>query len=63
VKEVTEIEARAIQAPPSAGAKYKIEFIEGMVKMDEQFIMVLDVDKVFSSDEISFLQDATTTPA
>ncbi|HKL07460.1 MAG TPA: chemotaxis protein CheW [Bacteroidales bacterium] len=60
VQAVREIDDTQIQPPPSIGSKYKSEFIYGMVKVDEKFIMLLDMEKVFSSDEIVSLQEKTT---
>lgn len=62
VKEVVEIDQQSIQAPPEMGSKYKSEFIEGMVKSGEQFIMLLNVDLLFSSQEATILQDASPVP-
>ena len=59
VQEVLQVEDSQILPPPSIGAKYKSEFIEGMIKADEQFIMLLNMDKVFSADEIITLQEST----
>jgi purine-binding chemotaxis protein CheW len=61
VQEVMEIDPAAIQALPTVGAKYKTEFIEGMVKQHEQFIMVLNLNLVFTSDEVSLLEGLTET--
>ncbi|MFO7939967.1 MAG: chemotaxis protein CheW [Bacteroidales bacterium] len=52
VQAVLELDEGQIQPPPSIGSKYKSEFIYGMAKIDERFIMLLDMDKVFSADEI-----------
>src|SRR5688572_4801884 len=60
VQEVMEITASDIQSAPAIGSRYRTEFIEGMVKLNEQFIMVLDLDKVFSSEETDILQEFTT---
>jgi purine-binding chemotaxis protein CheW len=57
VQEVLEIDESHVQAAPSIGSKYKSEFIDGMVKRDEQFIMILNLDMVFSADEASILQE------
>jgi purine-binding chemotaxis protein CheW len=57
VQEVIEIEEGQVQAAPGFGSRYKSEFIEGMIKRDEQFIMILSLDKVFSSQEASILQE------
>jgi purine-binding chemotaxis protein CheW len=58
VKEVVEIDQQSIQSPPEMGSKYKTEFIDGMVKSGDQFIMLLNIDLLFSSQEASILQDA-----
>jgi purine-binding chemotaxis protein CheW len=33
-------------------------FIKGMGKRDDEFIIILDINKVFSTDEIAMVQDA-----
>jgi purine-binding chemotaxis protein CheW len=57
VKEVVEIDKLTIQALPEIGSKYKSEFIEGMVKSGEQFIMILNIDLLFSGHEANIIQD------
>ena len=59
VQEVLEISEDQIKAAPSIGSKYKSEFIEGMVKIDEEFIMILDMDKVFSSSELITVKESS----
>ena len=59
VQEVLEFEEKQIQPPPSIGSKYKSEFIEGMVKNKDDFIMILNMDLVFSVDELSLLKEKT----
>jgi len=56
VQEVLEISDDQIQPPPSIGSKYKSEFISGMAKLDEHFIMMLDMDHVFSAEEMLNVQ-------
>ncbi|MFW5657944.1 MAG: chemotaxis protein CheW [Bacteroidota bacterium] len=58
VQEVLEIDDSDIQPPPSIGSKYKSEFIEGVAKEEEEFIMILNMDLIFSSDELSMLKEA-----
>jgi purine-binding chemotaxis protein CheW len=36
--------------------KLKTEFIRGMGKKDEQFLILLDINRIFSSDELAILQ-------
>ncbi len=52
VEEVLELTETDIEAPPTIGSKFNPEYLHGMVKMDDTFIMVLNVDKVFSTDEL-----------
>ncbi len=49
-----------IGPPPSIGSKYKSEFIKGMGKVNETFIMILDIDKVFSLDELLIVKENTS---
>jgi len=57
VKEVLDLEPDEIEPSPKIGTKLNTEFIQGMGKHNEEFIIILDIDKVFSADEISSLQD------
>ena len=59
VQAVLEFEAEEILAPPSIGSKFRSEFISGMFKQDEKFIMILNMDRVFSTDEIIDLKEKT----
>ncbi|MFH0785915.1 MAG: chemotaxis protein CheW [Pseudomonadota bacterium] len=56
VQEVVEMEPNFIEPPPKLGTKLNIEFIKGMGKVGETFVMILDIDKVFSAEEIAELQ-------
>lgn len=58
VQEVLDLEPEQIEPPPKIGAKLNTDFIRGMGKRDEQFIMILDIDEVFSSGELALMQGA-----
>ncbi|MBM4053513.1 MAG: chemotaxis protein CheW [Planctomycetes bacterium] len=60
VREVLELEPDQIEPAPRIGTRLKTEFILGMGKRDEQFIIILDVNKVFSADELALQQIATS---
>lgn len=60
VKEVLEIDQKDIQPPPSIGSRYKSEFIEGVVDINEEFVMILNMDLIFSTHELSVLQASTS---
>jgi len=55
VQEVLEIEDKDIMPPPNLGAKYSSEFIEGMFKMEDSFIMLLNMDMIFTHDELTVM--------
>jgi purine-binding chemotaxis protein CheW len=59
VDKVLEVDLANIQPPPSLGSKYQSEFIEGMIKVEDQFLMIVDINKVFSSDDMDILQRIT----
>ena len=53
---VREIEETQMDETPNIGNAYKSEFISGVAKIDESFIMILDLIKLFTSDELSDLK-------
>lgn len=55
VQEVVEMEPASIEPAPHIGTKMNTDFIKGMGKVDSRFVMILDIDKVFSSDELADL--------
>ena len=57
VQEVIEMEQGHIEAVPHIGTKMNTDFLMGMGKYDGGFVMILDIDKVFSSDELAAVQE------
>ena len=55
VSEVLEIPASEIEPPPSFGAKIRADFIFGMGKVSGKFVIILNIDKVLSVEEIAML--------
>lgn len=53
VQEVFELEPDQIEPAPRIGTKLNTDFILGMGKHDGQFIMILDIDRTFTSAEIA----------
>jgi purine-binding chemotaxis protein CheW len=53
VEEVIDLEPEHIQPPPRIGVQIRTDFIKGMGRRDAQLIMILDIDRVFSSEELS----------
>ncbi len=63
VDEVIELEPTHIENPPRIGMRWRTEFIKGIGKRDEKFIIILDIDRVFSTDELALVADAETAGA
>ena len=60
VQEVFELEPSQVEPAPRIGTRLNTEFILGMGKRDDQFVIILDIDKVFSSSELEMVQHAGT---
>ena len=56
VKEVMDMDSDHIEPPPKIGTQLNTEFIKGMGKQNEQFVIILDIEKIFSVDELSMVQ-------
>jgi purine-binding chemotaxis protein CheW len=63
VLSVIEVDSSEIQDTPSIGNKYRAEFINGMVKVDDKFIMILNMEMIFTLDELTVLKDKTKQEA
>ena len=59
VQAVVEIEHDQIMPPPSLGNKYRSEFIEGVANINDKFVMILNMDEVFSSEDLIDLASKT----
>jgi len=55
VNEVLEIPRAEIEPPPTFGAKIRADFIQGMGKVEGRFVIILNVDRVLSTEEITML--------
>ncbi len=56
VKEVFELDESSIEAAPRIGTHLDTKFLKGMGKRNDDFLLILDIDKVFSSEELSIVQ-------
>jgi purine-binding chemotaxis protein CheW len=55
VDEILEIPNKNIQPAPEFGANIRVEFIQSMGRVDEKFIILLEVSRVLSVTELSQL--------
>jgi purine-binding chemotaxis protein CheW len=56
VQEVIEMESSQIESAPHIGTHLNTDFLKGMGKHNERFVMILDIDKVFSGAELAAVQ-------
>ncbi len=57
VQEVFELEPSQIEPPPRIGTRWRTEFIKGIGKRNSELMIILDIDRVFSSQEVARFQD------
>jgi len=60
VQEVIELDPENIEPPPRIGTRLNTRFIKGMGKQDENFLIIVEIDKVFSADELAIAQEITS---
>jgi purine-binding chemotaxis protein CheW len=53
VHEVVEIDEKAVEPAPRFGTRLAAEYIKGVGKRDDLFIIILDIDRIFNAEEIS----------
>ena len=63
VNEVLEIPRADIEPPPSFGARIRADFIQGMGKVDGHFVIILNVERVLSTEEITLLASMNGDPS
>lgn len=61
VSEVVELPPSAIEPPPGFGASIRDAFIAGIARHKDKFLVVLDVAKVLSVEELSSLDGQRTS--
>ncbi len=61
VSAVIDIEAGQIEPAPRFGSRVRNDFIAGMGKVEDQFVIILDVAKTFTADELDALDTAMGT--
>lgn len=62
VNAVLDIPASEIEPPPTFGASVRTEFIRGMVKVNNKFVILLDVDRTLAADELQSLTEIQQDP-
>ena len=60
VHEVIELDPGSINPPPRIAMRWRTDFIQGMGKRGDDFIIILDVNAVFSSEELAVVSEASS---
>jgi purine-binding chemotaxis protein CheW len=55
VQEVIELDSTQIEEAPKLGTKLNIDFILGLGKHNDNFVILLNIDKIFSSEELTMI--------
>jgi len=58
VREVIDLKPQDIEEPPSFGTRVKVDYLLGMARSGKKFCLILDTEKVLSTDELLELPDA-----
>lgn len=53
VHEVVEIDEKSVEPAPRFGTRLAAEYIKGVGKKDDLFIIILDIDRIFNAEEIN----------
>ena len=52
VSQVIDLPSSEILAPPAFGTRIKVDFLNGMGKSGNKFVLILDIEKVLSGEEL-----------
>lgn len=61
VQEVVELDGEQVEAAPRLGTKLRTEFITGMAKRNDGFVIILDMDRLFSADELAQVRSGSSS--
>ncbi len=63
VREVFDLTTERIEAAPRMGTSVNTDYIKGIGKQDDTFVIILDIAKVFSAEELALAKDAVKNGA
>jgi len=62
VRQVIDLTPQEIEEPPSFGTRVKVDYLLGMARAGKKFCLILDTEKVLSTDELLELPDSVAEP-
>lgn len=57
VHDVMDLKPDQIDEPPRIGTRWKTEFLKGIGKHNDEFIIILDIDRIFSTNGLALAQE------
>lgn len=57
VSEIHDLQPKDLEPPPSVGTQIRVEFLQGLFKLEQGFALALDLDRVLSSNEQVAIKD------
>jgi len=62
VRQVIDLKPQEIEEPPTFGTRIKVDYLLGMARAGKKFCLILDTEKVLSTDELLELPDSVAEP-
>ncbi|PJZ45768.1 chemotaxis protein CheW [Leptospira brenneri] len=60
VNEVVDITPESIEEPPSFGSKIRLDFIQGLGKLENKFVIILKVNQILELSELQAIQETSS---
>ena len=58
VSQVIDLPADQIEPPPPFGTRVRVEFLQGMGRAGKKFVLLLDIDRLLSTDDVTAAREA-----
>jgi len=63
VSQVVDIPPSEVEPPPAFGTRIRVDFLSGMGRAGKKFVLMLDIDRVLSADELLATAEAAEAAA
>ncbi len=63
VRQVIDLKPEDVEHPPTFGTRVKVDYLLGMARSGKKFCLILNTEKVLSTDELLELSDAVEQPS
>jgi purine-binding chemotaxis protein CheW len=62
VRQVIDLKQEDVEHPPTFGTRVKVDYLLGMARSGKKFCLILDTDKILSTDELLNVSHAMEDP-